>query len=219
MSSGGAPAKRRYDATRRRERASAERRATRARVLAAATKLFVANGYRATTMADIALEAGVAMQSVYTAGQSKADLLHECVQLAVAGDDEPVMIYDRPFMAQIADEPDPVAQARLIAEAIFKVQQRSAPMQRAQIEAAAVEPVIREILESSHRQRLETLRVIAGMIPADRLRHSPQECVDLLWALGSPEIVNLLVNVRGWDWPHIREWYHQVVTDLVLPTE
>ncbi|HEX4175708.1 MAG TPA: helix-turn-helix domain-containing protein, partial [Acidimicrobiales bacterium] len=87
MSSGSARPKRQYDARRRRERAAEERRATRTKVLEAATRLFVAKGYTATTMADIAREAGVAMQSVYTAGRSKADLLSAAVERAVAGDD------------------------------------------------------------------------------------------------------------------------------------
>src|SRR3954451_8997101 len=68
--------KRSYDATRRRERAEAERAATRRRVVDAAGQLFLTRGYVATTMTEIAREAGVALQSVYAAGQSKADLLH-----------------------------------------------------------------------------------------------------------------------------------------------
>src|SRR5262245_36196838 len=93
--------KRGYDARRRRERAETERRATRRRVLDAAARLFVAKGYTATTIADIAREAGVAVQSVYKAGQSKAELLQAVVDLAVAGDDEDIMIADRAEFAAI----------------------------------------------------------------------------------------------------------------------
>ena len=52
-----------YDATKRRERAEEERRATRRRVIEAARDLFVTRGYVATTVADIAKEAGVALLS------------------------------------------------------------------------------------------------------------------------------------------------------------
>ena len=58
-------------------------------------------------MADIAREAGVALQSVYTAGQSKADLLHLVTDLAVAGDDQEVMLVDRPEYVAVAAESDP----------------------------------------------------------------------------------------------------------------
>ena len=93
--------RRRYDATSRRARAEGERRATRRRVVGAAHRLFVDKGYVATTIADIAEEAGVAIQSVYKAGKSKADLLHAAVDLAVAGDDEDVLLTDRPPFAAI----------------------------------------------------------------------------------------------------------------------
>ena len=48
------------------DQSAAERaRATRQRIVAAATKLFVRDGYLQTTMADIAREAGVAVQTLY----------------------------------------------------------------------------------------------------------------------------------------------------------
>ena len=46
-----------------------ERQATQLRVVEAARGLFLTKGYVATTMAEIAREAGVALQSVYSAGQ------------------------------------------------------------------------------------------------------------------------------------------------------
>ena len=108
-------AKRPYDARRRRERATEERQATRRRVVEAARELFLSRGYVATTMADIAREAGVALQSVYTAGQSKADLLHLVTDLAVAGDDQEVMLVDRPEYVAVSAESDPARQVQMLA--------------------------------------------------------------------------------------------------------
>ena len=102
--------KRPYDARRRRERAEEERRATQLRVAEAARRLFLSKGYVATTMAEIAKEAGVALQSVYSAGQSKADLLHLVTDLAVAGDEQDVMLLERPDFAAVAGESDPQRQ-------------------------------------------------------------------------------------------------------------
>src|SRR5687768_9198636 len=110
--------KRAYDATKRRERAEAERRATQRRVLAAAQRLFVGKGYRATTMADIAADAGVALQSVYKAGKSKPELLQRVVEVVVAGDDEQVMMTDRPSFGAIAHETDATRQVEMIAALI-----------------------------------------------------------------------------------------------------
>src|SRR6476646_7026379 len=122
------PTKRRYDASRRRVRAEEERRATQRRVVEAARRLFLSKGYVATTMAEIAREAGVALQSVYSAGQSKADLLHLVTDLAVAGDDQEVMLIERPEYQAIRAESDPVQQLRMIANLIAPTMERLAPV-------------------------------------------------------------------------------------------
>ena len=216
MSSEGGDTKRPYDARKRRQRAEQERRATRTRVIEAATRLFEANGYRGTTMADIAREAGVAMQSVYTAGRGKADLLNAAVGLAVAGDDEEVLVHDRPAFAAVAAEPDPVAQVGIIAELICQIQERSEPMQLAQREAAASDPAVATTLDSAHRLRLETIRAVIGMLPEDRLRSTPEASADTVWAVASAEVFLLLRRVRGWSWDEIRSWLSRVLVDVLL---
>jgi AcrR family transcriptional regulator len=216
MSSRTVPAKRPYDARRRRERAEEERRTTRNRVIEAATGLFVANGYTATTMADIAREAGVAMQSVYSAGRSKADLLHAAVDRAVAGDDKDVLVHERPAFASVAAERDPVRQIKLIADLICDIHERSASIQAAYREAAAVDATVAASVEAAHRRRLETFGTVLGMLPEDRLRHTSQDCVDTVWAVASAEVFLLLRNVRGWSWDQIRKWLARTLVDLLL---
>src|SRR5690606_17873231 len=158
--------KRAYDATKRRERAEEERRATRRRVLAAAQRLFVERGYTATTMADIATEAGVAMQSVYKAGKSKSDLLQRVVEVVVAGDDQEVMLTDRPNVTAIAEETDAVRQVEMVASLIASTQERSAPVQAALRQAAAVDEAVAANLDAELRRRHETIGAVVGMIPA-----------------------------------------------------
>ncbi|HEY1487863.1 MAG TPA: helix-turn-helix domain-containing protein [Micromonosporaceae bacterium] len=216
MSSDHGSGKRPYDSRRRRERAQEERRATRNRVLEAATRLFVANGYTGTTMADIAREAGVAMQSVYAAGRSKADLLHEAVDRAVAGDDQGILVQDRPTFTAIAAEPDPVRQLHLLADLICGIQARSAPIQAAYRQAAAIDSTVAASVEAAHRRRLEAFGAAIRMLPADRLRYSPQECVDTIWAVASSEVFLLLLNVRGWTWDDIRPWLARTFIDILL---
>jgi AcrR family transcriptional regulator len=209
-------AKRPYDARRRRARAEEERRATRRRVIEAATRLFVANGYTGTTMADIAREAGVAMQSVYTAGRSKADLLHAAVERAVAGDDADVLVHQRPAFAALAAEPDPARQVQLIADLICEIHQRSAPIQAAYRQAAAIDATVAASLEDEHRRRHESFGAIIAMLPADRLRQSPDKCTDTVWAVASAEVFLLLRTVRGWGWGDIRKWLRTTLVDVLL---
>jgi hypothetical protein len=68
-----------------------------------------------------------ALQSVYTAGQSKADLLHLVTDLAVAGDSQEVMLADRPEYAAVAAEPDPARQIGMFASLTAATMERLAP--------------------------------------------------------------------------------------------
>jgi AcrR family transcriptional regulator len=216
MSSESTPSKRAYDATRRRERAEEERRATRNRVIEAATCLFAERGYTATTMADIAGLAGVSMQSVYSAGRSKADLLHAAVDLAVAGDDQEILVHERPMFQALAAEPDPARQLQMLADAICTIHERSEPIRAAEREGAAVEPILALALQEAHRRRYQTFKIAIAMLPADRLRYSPEECTDTAWAVATADVFMLLRHVRGWTWAQIRRWLGRTLTDLLL---
>jgi AcrR family transcriptional regulator len=210
------PGKRSYDATRRRERAEAERRATRRRVLAAAQRLFIENGYKATTMADIAAEAGVAMQSVYNAGRSKADLLQRVVEVVVAGDDEPVLLTERPSFAAIAEEADPTRQVEMIAGLIASTQERSAPVQAAFREAAAIDDAVARNLDAELARRHETIGTIVGMVDEAHLRLPRDDAVDTVWAIGSSEVYLLLRVRRGWDADRYRRWLTRILVEQLL---
>jgi AcrR family transcriptional regulator len=210
------PTKRTYDATRRRERAEDERRATRRRVVAAAQRLFVANGYTATTMAGIAEDAGVAMQSVYKAGRSKADLLQRVVEVVVAGDEAEVLVTDRPRFAVVADELDAERQIAMIAALIADTQERSAPVQIAFREAAAVDATVADNLSAELDRRHQTFVTIFGLIPKDRLRRSPQESAVTAWAIGSTEVFLLLRVHRGWKAKRYVEWLSRSLVDVLL---
>ena len=210
--------KRPYDARRRHERAEEERRATRRRVVDAARELFLTRGYVATTMADIAREAGVALQSVYTAGRSKADLLHLVTDLAVAGDDQDVMLVDRPDFVAVAAESDPVRQVQMLASLIAATLDRLAPVWIAYREAAAVDPKAASNLVAAHRRRRETFGTMIGMVPEHRLRHPPERSADTMWAVGSIDVFLLLRTVLDWDPARYEEWLRDSLVDqLVAP--
>ena len=64
------------------------------------------DGYRPTTIADIAAHAGVSAASVYKGFGSKAAVAKAVFDIALAGDDEPVPVAERPAMQAVRDEPD-----------------------------------------------------------------------------------------------------------------
>jgi len=209
-------AKRPYDARRRRERAEQERSATRGRVVKAARELFLSRGYVATTMADIAREAGVALQSVYTAGQSKADLLHLVTDVAVAGDDQQVMLIDRPEYVAIAAESDAARQVQMLASLIATTMERLAPVWIAYREAAAVDPKAGSNLIAAHRRRRETFGTMIRMIPEERLRHDYERSADTTWAIGSIDVFLLQRTVLDWDTTQYAQWLSDTLADQLI---
>ncbi|GAC1386841.1 MAG: hypothetical protein NVSMB4_13860 [Acidimicrobiales bacterium] len=208
--------KRPYDARRRRERAEEERRTTQLRVVEAARRLFLTQGYVATTMAAIAKEAGVALQSVYSAGQSKADLLHLVTELAVAGDDQEVMLLERPGFAAVARQSDPQLQVQMIAALIAATMERLAPVWVAYREAAAVDSKAAANLAAAHQRRHETFAGMIGMVPEQCLRRSPEEATDSAWAIGSIDVFLLLRSIQGWDATQYADWLRRTLVDQLL---
>jgi AcrR family transcriptional regulator len=186
------------------------------RVAKAARKLFLAKGYVATTMAEIAKEAGVALQSVYSAGQSKADLLHLVTDLAVAGDDQEVMLLERPGFAALASEPDPKQQVEMIAALIAATMERLAPVWVAYREAAAVDAKAAANLVAAHQRRHETFAGMIAMLPEQRLRQPPDEAADSAWAIGSIDVFLLLRSIQGWPAPQYAEWLRRTLVDQLL---
>src|SRR5437764_7435333 len=101
--------KRRYESPRRRAQADATRRD----ILEAAQRLFEADGYAATTMADIATEANVALKTVYLAFQTKSGLLRTLWNLLLRGDESDRPVAERRWYLDVLEENDPERQLRL----------------------------------------------------------------------------------------------------------
>lgn len=214
-SSTAAP-KRSYDATKRRERADEERRGTQLKVIAAARKLFIEKGYVATTVAGIAKEAGVALQSVYKAGGSKAELLHRVVDIAVGGDDEDVKVHERPGFADFLAETDPQTKVRVFATLICDIKERMGPIDNACAEAAATDPIAAEFVRASHLARHQTFASAIRSFPEETLRGSYEEMTDTAWTLGSTEVFRLQTEILGYDNDRVRSWLAATLTAALL---
>src|SRR5689334_21659977 len=89
------PARRRYRSPLREQRAAETRQA----LISAARQLFLAKGWAATGMRDIAVEAGVATETLYAYFASKRVLLQAVIDIAVVGDELPIAVADRPEFA------------------------------------------------------------------------------------------------------------------------
>src|SRR3954447_23867482 len=93
----GSPVKprlRSYNASRRRAAAQRTRRA----ILDTATRLFVERGYVATTIADVAAAAGVALDTIYATVGRKPTLFRVLIETAISGAEEPIPAEERDYV-------------------------------------------------------------------------------------------------------------------------
>lgn len=215
--------KRNYDARSRRTRAEQERRDTRERVLAAARQRFLADGYAGTKMTDIASEAGVAIASVYRAGRSKADLIATILGEAAMVDDmshSDAPWHHRPQFPQLAAETDPERQVYWMADRIADVLERVAPLWHALRDAASTDATAAAAMHSMLHQRAASFTVAIGLLPTERLRTSPSECADSLWAFSSPDTYLMLRTIRRWSRRRYRDWLRRtLVVQILTPVD
>src|SRR4051794_10945634 len=128
-------------------------RATRARIIAAATRLFVRDGYLATTMAAIAAEAGVAVQSLYLAFGSKLGILSAALDVAIVGDVQPVPLLERLWVRELAALSDGPQAVLLFVGQLRQILERTYPLYAAVRAASASEAG--ELLAENKRQRYD----------------------------------------------------------------
>lgn len=195
--------KRPYTSTRRDEQA----RETRLRVIRAAQELFVAKGYGRTTLAEVAREAGVAVETVYAAFGNKATLLRRTWDVDFRGDEEDVPLFDRAEMQAILDEPDLATRIRRHAAFVTATNRRTGPLTAALEGAAASEPAAAEMLVEFSKRRLDrATRYAKAAAATGRLAVSEAECRDVLFAMIDGSLWRRLVVERGWSDERYADW-------------
>ncbi|MFC4059043.1 GNAT family N-acetyltransferase [Planomonospora corallina] len=188
---------------------SARARATRARIVAAATELFTTAGYTTTSITAIAARAGVSEQTVYYAFGTKRAVLTAALDQAVAGDDEPVPTLERPWVRDALADPEPLGQIRRQVTGAGEIHLRAAPLLDVVRSAAATDSDLAEVWAVNIRQRLTVLEVLMGALARKTpLRDGldPAAAADIALVILSPETYNLLVSRRRWGHLRWREW-------------
>ena len=117
------PAARRTYRSPRRTAAAA---ATRSAVLDAALHLFIERGYASTTIDAIAGRANVSPKTVYALVRNRRGLLKAVLDRAIAGDEAPVAIADRPWVARLRAAPDPAERLAILGREGARILQRRA---------------------------------------------------------------------------------------------
>lgn len=189
---------------------AAQSGATRSRIVASAERLFLADGFVRTTVADIAAEAGVATDTVYKSIGSKHAVLQLVMDVVIGGDERDLAVLERPGPVALRDEPDPEKQLAMLAVGVADQLARIVPMDDVLSQAAVVDEraaVLRADIQQ--RQRREAMRTIVGWVAARRpLKPGLSEAgaTDLVWAMTSPELYRLLCESCGWNSDRYTSW-------------
>lgn len=188
---------------------TARARATRARIVTAATGLFAAAGYAATSVETIAATAGVGVQTVYYAFGTKRAILAAALDRAVAGDDEPIATLERSWARQALASDDPLEQLRLQVAGAADIYARAATLLDVVRSAAATETDLAQIWDTNVEQRHTVQHAFTAALArktALRPGLTPDDAADISLAVLSPETYNLLVRGRGWSPDRWKTW-------------
>lgn len=189
-------ATRRYDSTWRRERALR----TRTAILDAAERQFLEGDYGTATIASIAQEAGVSVETIYKSFGSKSGLVREIYERGLEGRGD-TRAYDRADETRDR-ESDPRTIMRQWGRLTAEVASVVTPIRVLMRHLAVTDREIAAVLETAEAERLVRMRHHARFLKAQgHLREgvTVSEATDVLWICSSLEIYELLVIRRGWS--------------------
>lgn len=175
---------------------------TRQAIINAAIMLFRDRGWAATTLPMVAAEAGTAVDTIYSAFGSKSGLLMAAIDLAIAGDDDPRAMVDRPELALFA-KGRRIERLRTGVHFTLGVYERSIPILKALQEAAASDEAARARLTTYDNDRRNVMVAGLALILG---RPAPDDLIDAIWALVSPEVYTMLIEGRGWSSAEVEDF-------------
>jgi AcrR family transcriptional regulator len=203
----------------RSERRESQAQLTRERVLQAAARLFVDHGYTGTTIRAIAAEAGISVPMVESLFGTKARLLKAAIDVAIAGDDQPVPVLARDWTgpARLAETASEFL--TIVAGVIGPAQARSAGLVLAVFEGSSTDPDLAELSAQMTAQRAGTAEWIIGELARKaplRPEHTRQDAVDTLWILMDPAVFDRLTRQRHWTQEHYQTWFARSAHQLLI---
>jgi AcrR family transcriptional regulator len=205
---------RRYRSSLRESRA----RRTRQRVLDAATVVFLDRGYGAATIRAIAGEAKVSVPTVEALFGTKARLLKAAIDVAIAGDYEPVPVLDRAWAADARKAETAEEFLSVVAGVVAAAQARSAGLVLAVFEGSARDRELEQVAEQMVAQRAVTASwIVEGVSRVASLREcrGKEEAIDTVWLLMDPAVFDRLTRRRNWTPEHYEHWFSRSVARLL----
>jgi AcrR family transcriptional regulator len=198
----------------------ARTRFARRAVIDAARALFLERGYGATTIDAISARADVPPATVYRLFSSKRGILKALLDVSIAGDDDTVPVAERPRVQSLLAESDPASMVAQFVRFAVQVNARTAAIYRILTSAAASDADAATLLDELTRQRQQGQGLVARALARQRraLRRPLRErdAGDIIHALASPEVYQLLVVDRGWKPQRYEQWLTETLLDQLL---
>lgn len=184
---------------------------TRREIVAAARRLFAADGYARTSVARIAREAGVSVQTIYDAVGSKADLVAALNDLV----DEEAGIAE--LAASLPSPADPEDLLALSVRITRQLVERCGDLVRASAAAADNEPQLRRVDDEGRRRHLHgSAQVAARLAALDALSVPEEQAAEVLAVLTDSRTALLCIDGYGWQPAQWERWTLASLAQLLL---
>jgi AcrR family transcriptional regulator len=204
----GETGRRRYDSLRR----TAQAQETRAEIAEAARRLFVAKGWSATTVREVAAEAGVSVPTVYAAYGDKTGLVRALADAADLAADVPREVQDLEAAAT------PAGQLAAMAAYDRRLFERSGDVIALVREAGRTEPELAAAYLAGRARGDRTRGEVFAAWPAGVLRAGVDvaEAVDIYAAVCNLDVYATLTVERSWSPDRVERWWAEALARELL---
>ena len=170
----------------------------------------------------VAESAGVSVPTVEQLFRTKSALLKACIDVAIAGDGEPVAMLDREWTRHAEAATDVDGFAAVVASVVAPAQARSAALVLAVFEGGRRDPELEELAHRLAEQRAVTATWLIAQL---RRRHplrtglTDQDAIDTVWVLLDPALYDRLTRHRGRTVAYYERWIADSITRLLFDPE
>ncbi|WP_069165839.1 TetR/AcrR family transcriptional regulator [Nocardia altamirensis] len=201
------PARRRYDSLRR----TAQAQQTSSEIAKAALALFVAKGWAATTVRDVAREAGVSVPTVYAAYGNKTGLTTALIDAADLSADLPRLLTE-------LETANPAQQLAAMAGYDRRLFERAGDIIALLREAGRTEPELAQTYRNARARADNAHHQVLAAWPAGALCTDLDmaTALDIYAAICNIDIYTELTVERGWSPVRVEQWWTNLLVRELL---
>jgi AcrR family transcriptional regulator len=203
-----------YDGRGRQERA----RLTRERAIDVARAVFLEKGYGATTIAAIAEQAGVSVETIYKAFGGKPGLIRAIHERGLEG--RGAVPAESRSDSTSSSERDPNAIIDKWGALVAEVSPLAAPILLLVRTAAAADDELSSLFREIDEARLSRMKRNAAVLKRRgflRKGVTVDTAAEIMWAYTAPELYDLLVIRRGWSPEELGAFVAAALKAALLP--